>query len=260
MPHDTITITKLGKKVIITFTVHKLKKFSFNRRKTTIIFDFGTKHKDSLQGYAMWLIDDQTGKACLLNKKFDLSEKKRILTGMVTHKNKRIKQKEGDLFKNGHKIDTKQDGSKLTIKYRGKVDASVNSLRLREDPFAEKESTDLLQYERFLKDHVIIESKNMIKDAEFNVSLERVNKDSMVDLKVRIYITQSIFEVMSCISFKGTQYKEFRFLREMFRSIDQEYYPKSIKIPINYSFSINFEVDIRGRNLQIENNVPNIDK
>lgn len=184
LPHDTITITKKGKRVLISFSVHKVKKFSFNRRKTTILFDFGAKHEDSLQGYGMWLVDDQTARACLLNKKFNLAEKKRILTGMVTHKNKRVKQNEGDLFQTSHKVDSKQDGSKLTMKYRGKIDASVNSLKVTMDNSSERECVDLLQYERYIRDHVTVQSSKMLKDAEFNVVLERVKKDSMVDLKV----------------------------------------------------------------------------
>ena len=57
----------------------------------------------------------------------------------------------------------------------------------------------------------------------------------MVDIK-------SIFEVLSCISFKGTQYKEFRLIREMFNNIGTDYTPKSLKVPINYSFSLHFDI------------------
>ncbi len=52
--------------------------------------------------------------------------------------------------------------------------------------------------------------------------------------------------MISCISFKGTQYKEFKFLRELFKSIDSQYSPQSIKIPISYSFFIQFEVELLG--------------
>ena len=51
--------------------------------------------------------------------------------------------------------------------------------------------------------------------------------------------------MISCISFKGTQYKEFKFLRELFKNIDSQYSPQSIKIPISYSFYIQFEVELQ---------------
>lgn len=113
LPSDTITISKQGKRVVIRFTVHKMKKFSFSRRPTIIIFDFANKPKNCLHPYAMWLVDEQTQQVCLLNKKFDLVEKKFILTGMVTHKNKRIKQNEGDVFQASTNIDTRRVGSQL---------------------------------------------------------------------------------------------------------------------------------------------------
>jgi hypothetical protein len=57
-------------------------------------------------------------------------------------------------------------------------------------------------------------------------------------------VSESIFEVISCISFKGTQYKEFKFLRELFKTIDSQYSPQSIKIPISYSFYIQFGLEM----------------
>ena len=82
---------------------------------------------------------------------------------------------------------------------------------------------------------LVVDGKKLSSNAQFSAELQRVEQDSMVDLK-------SIFEVLSCISFKGTQYKEFRLIREMFKNLDTNYTPKSLKIPINYSFSLNFDM------------------
>lgn len=123
------------------------------------------------------------------------------------------------------------------MKYKGCIDASVHKVRLVDPALVERPDPEMHELDSYFKSHVAIETNHMVKDAHFNIVLEKVQRDSMVDLK-------SIFEIMSCISFKGTQYKEFRYIRELFRSIDQEYYPRSMKIPISYSFNINFEVTV----------------
>lgn len=50
--------------------------------------------------------------------------------------------------------------------------------------------------------------------------------------------------MLNCISFKSTQYKEFKFLREIFKNIDSKYYPTNIKIPTAFTFRINFDINL----------------
>lgn len=49
---------------------------------------------------------------------------------------------------------------------------------------------------------------------------------------------------MSCISFKGTQYKEVRFVRDLFKEMDTEYYPKSIVVPVSYTFHAYIDISL----------------
>lgn len=63
---------------------------------------------------------------------------------------------------------------------------------------------------------------------------------------------------MSCISFKGTQYKEFKFVRELFKEMDKEFYPKSLVIPVSYTFHAHFEIIFPKIPQNLENTV-NID-
>ena len=41
MPNDDIEIVKTGNRVQIRFSVHNVKKFTYSRRNTIIVFDFG---------------------------------------------------------------------------------------------------------------------------------------------------------------------------------------------------------------------------
>ena len=110
LPADSIRISKKGDLVMISFTVLKVKKFSFNRRPTTVIFDFSEQPSDSLTSYGLYLLDHQTKTICSLSKQFSLPEKKLILKGMILNKPKKVKQNEGDLFKNKDFIDANPKG------------------------------------------------------------------------------------------------------------------------------------------------------
>jgi hypothetical protein len=110
LPADSIKICKKGDLVMISFTVLKVKKFSFNRRPSTIVFDFSEQPPDSLTAYGLYLVDHQTKTICSLSKQFSLSEKKLILKGMIMNKLKKVKQNEGDVFKNKDYINTNPSG------------------------------------------------------------------------------------------------------------------------------------------------------
>ena len=110
LPSDSVRICKKGDLVMISFTVLKVKKFSFSRRPTTLVFDFSEQPEDSLTAYGLYLVDHQTNSICSLNKQFSLPEKKLILRGMITNKLKKVKQNEGDLFKNKDFVDSNPKG------------------------------------------------------------------------------------------------------------------------------------------------------
>lgn len=115
MANDTIKITKKGNLVMMNFTVLKVKKFSFNRRETTVVFDFNEKPEDCLTSFGFYMIDHQTNTICNLSKKFSLEEKKQILKGLITNKLRKVKQNEGDLFKNQDFLKTNPKNSKQLV-------------------------------------------------------------------------------------------------------------------------------------------------
>jgi hypothetical protein len=108
LPHDTITIVKRNHQIIVSFTVHKIKKLSFNRRATTLIIDMEKKPEHCLNEYGLYLVDETTNRMTVLNKRFSLEEKKQIITGMIVNRKKRLKQAEGDLFRSGNFIKTEK--------------------------------------------------------------------------------------------------------------------------------------------------------
>jgi hypothetical protein len=110
LPTDSIRISKKGDLVMISFSVIKVKKFSFNQRPTTVVFDFSEQSSDSLTAYSIYLVDHQSNTICDLSKSFSLPEKKLILKGMIMNKLKKVKQNEGDHFKNKDFINTNPKG------------------------------------------------------------------------------------------------------------------------------------------------------
>lgn len=70
------------------------------------------------------------------------------------------------------------------MKYKGKFDASVHKINLI--PQKVPKSYKLSQYEDFVKENISIETKKEVKDAEFNLLLEKVEgtASSSIDLKV----------------------------------------------------------------------------
>lgn len=113
LPHDTIKILKNRNQVSIHFSVHKIKKLGYSRSPSILLFDFtpSDHNPDSLTNYNLYLIDEATKRICNLSKKFNLEEKKLILTAMITHKNKRVRQNEGDLFKKNNPVEFKGAGT-----------------------------------------------------------------------------------------------------------------------------------------------------
>ena len=111
LPSDTIRILKQGNKVLISFSICKVKKVSFSRHSTSVLFDFGEQDESLLTPYTMYLIDHPGKRYAILNEKFSLDEKKEILRAMVMNKKTKLKQK-GDLLQNS-KIKRKdnKDGS-----------------------------------------------------------------------------------------------------------------------------------------------------
>jgi hypothetical protein len=69
------------------------------------------------------------------------------------------------------------------VKYKGKFDANVNRICISQAKEVGHYSMD--QLKDFLHDTVSIESKKIVKDAEFSLMLQKVEAGSAVDLKVR---------------------------------------------------------------------------
>lgn len=108
LPSDQITIVRRQHQIVISFSVHKIKKFGFNRRPTKIVIDTERRPENCLNEYGLYLVDETTNTYTVLNKKFSLEEKKQIITGMILNRKKRLKQKEGDLFRSDKFVKTEK--------------------------------------------------------------------------------------------------------------------------------------------------------
>lgn len=99
LPSDTIRISKQGSRVLISFSICKVKKVSFSRHQTSILLDFGVQDDSFLNPYAMYIIDHPNKQFAVLNEVFSLEEKKEVLRGMMANKKTKLKQK-ADLLDN----------------------------------------------------------------------------------------------------------------------------------------------------------------
>lgn len=98
-------------------------------------------------------------------------------------------------------------------------------------------------YDEHLAKHIKIETKSISKNTEFKVVLDKMPRSNHLDVKVG-ESHEALFDIMSCISFKGTQYKEYKFIRQVFSNFDEGYFPKMIKIPVSFTFNAFFEVSL----------------
>ena len=68
------------------------------------------------------------------------------------------------------------------MKYKGKFDANVNKINIITNKEDKHYSMD--QLKTFLRENVAIESKKVVKDAEFSLMLQKIVKGASIDLKV----------------------------------------------------------------------------
>lgn len=117
LPNDVITIEKRNNQIVLSFTVHKVKKFGFNRRPTKIVIDMDHRPEECLNEYGLYLVDETTQTLTVLNKKFNLEEKKQIITGMIVNRKKRLKQNVGDLFRSDKFVKTQTKERDQLVQY-----------------------------------------------------------------------------------------------------------------------------------------------
>lgn len=98
---------------------------------------------------------------------------------------------------------------------------------------------------------VKIESKKITKTNEFKIVIEKAQTSNQLDIKVNCR-NKSLFDILSCISFKGTQYKEYKFFRTVFSTLDEGYFPKKVRFPVSFTFNAYFEVNIESKPSKID--------
>lgn len=81
----------------------------------------------------------------------------------------------------------------ISMKYKGKYDANVYSLKLKDAGTinAKRQKYRLQEYNAFMNETLKMETKREVKDTEFSINLEKVGADSMIDLKVSLLITSN---------------------------------------------------------------------